>query len=294
MTDAIRTPDEVLEGLPEFPFEPAYRQFDGFRLAHLDVGEGSPVVFLHGEPTWSFLWRRVIPPVTDGGFRCIAPDLAGFGRSDKPIDIDWYSYDRHTASVAALVVDLDLHDATVVVHDWGGPIGLRVAVEHPDRIARVVVLDTGLFTGHQPMTDAWMTFRKFVERTDDLPTGLLVRRACFSDPGDEVIGAYDAPFPNAASKAGARAFPLILPLTPQMPGAEVGQRVLDALRQDSRPKLFLWADSDPVLPLETGRRFAAALGDEIDHVIADAGHFLQEDAGPEIGSLIADWLASNA
>jgi haloalkane dehalogenase len=293
MTDAIRTPDELMLGLPDFPFESSYRDFDGFRLAHVDVGDGPPVVFLHGEPTWSFLWRRVIPSVRDAGFRCIAPDLAGFGRSDKPVDIGWYTYDAHTASVAALFEELDLRDATVVVHDWGGPIGLRVAVERcADRIARIVVLDTGLFTGHQPMTDAWMTFRAFVERTEDLPTGLLVRRACFSDPGDGVIAGYDAPFPNAASKAGARAFPLILPLSPDAPGARAGQRVLDALRSDVRPKLFLWAESDPVLPLETGRRFAEALGRELDHVIPDAGHFLQEDAGPELGSLIADWLQS--
>jgi haloalkane dehalogenase len=155
-----------------------------------------------------------------------------------------------------------------------------------------VALDTGLFTGHQPMNDAWMTFRAFVERTEDLPVGLLVRRACLSDPGDAVIAAYDAPFPNAAAKAGARAFPLVLPLTPDAPGAAAGQRVLDALRQDARPKLFLWAESDPVLPLKTGQRFAAALGGQIDHVIPGASHFLQEDAGPEIGRLIAEWLGS--
>jgi len=154
------------------------------------------------------------------------------------------------------------------------------------------VLDTGLFTGHQPMNDAWMAFRAFVERTEDLPVGLLVRRACAQDPGDEVIAAYDAPFPSAAAKAGARAFPLILPLTPEAPGAAEGGRVLEALRTDTRPKLFLWAESDPVIPLETGRRFAAALGGEVDHVIAGASHFLQEDAGQEIGRLTADWLAS--
>ena len=142
-----------------------------------------------------------------------------------------------------------MRDATVVVHDWGGPIGLRVAVEHPERIARMVILDTGLFTGHQKMTDAWNAFRDFVARTDDLPVGFLVRGACKNDPGDEVIAAYEAPFPDAASKAGARAFPLMLPTAPDMPGAAAGQRVLDALRQDRRPKLILWADSDPVLPL---------------------------------------------
>jgi haloalkane dehalogenase len=292
MTDAIRTLDELLTGLPDFPFKSAYREFDGIRLAHLDLGSGPPVVFMHGEPTWSFLWRHVIGPVRDAGYRCIAPDLPGFGRSDKPVDIDWYTYDRHVASVLSLVDELDLRDATIVVHDWGGPIGLRVAVERADRIARIVVLDTGLFTGHQPMNDAWMAFRAFVERTEDVPVGLLVRRACFKDPGDEVIAAYDAPFPNTASKAGARAFPLILPLTPDAPGAQDGQRVLEALRADTRPKLFLWAESDPVLTLETGRRFAAALGGEIDHVIPGASHFLQEDAGPEIGRLIAEWLSA--
>jgi haloalkane dehalogenase len=292
MTDAIRTPEELLVGLPDFGFEPAYRDFDGLRLAHLEVGEGRPVVFVHGEPTWSFLWRKVIPAIRDAGYRCIAPDLPGFGRSDKPTDIHWYTYDRHSESILALVDELALRDATVVVHDWGGPIGLRAAVERPERITRIVALDTGLFTGHQPMNEAWMMFRAFVERTEDLPVGLLVRRACARDPGDEVIAAYDAPFPTAASKAGARAFPLILPLSPDAAGANAGQRVLDALRTDPRPKLFLWADSDPVLPLETGRRFAAALGREIDHVIAGASHFLQEDAGAEIGRLIADWLAS--
>jgi haloalkane dehalogenase len=293
MTDAIRTPDELLAGLPDFPFESSFRAYDGIRLAHLDEGEGAPVLFLHGEPTWSFLWRKVIPPVRDAGFRCIAPDLPGFGRSDKPVELDWYTYDRHTDSVAALLEQLDLRDATIVVHDWGGAIGLRLAVEQqPDRIARIVILDTGLFTGHQKMNDAWMAFRDFTERTEDLPVGFLVRGACKHDPGDEVIAAYDAPYPNPASKAGARAFPLILPLSPDAPGAAAGQRVLEALREDQRPKLVLWADSDPVLPLRTGERFAEALGTQVDQVIPEAGHFLQEDAGPEIGRLIAEWLVA--
>jgi haloalkane dehalogenase len=292
VTDAVRVPAEILEGLPDFPFVPSYRQWDGLRLAHLDEGEGPPVVFFHGEPTWSFLWRKVIPPVRDGGFRCIAPDLPGFGRSDKPVELDWYSYDRHTASVATLFEQLDLREATVVVHDWGGPIGLRVAVEHPERVSRMVILDTGLFTGHQRMNEAWMAFRDFVERTEDVPVGLLVRRACKRDPGDEVIAGYEAPFPNADAKAGARAFPLILPLSPEAPGAGAGQQVLEALRDDHRPKLVLWADSDPVLTLETGQRFARALGTEVDHVIEDASHFLQEDAGPEVGRLIEEWLRS--
>jgi haloalkane dehalogenase len=142
------------------------------------------------------------------------------------------------------------------------------------------------------MTDAWIAFRNFVQKTEDLPVGFLVRGACRQDPGDEVIEAYEAPFPNADSKAGARAFPLMLPTSPDMPGAQAGQRVLEALRSDERPKLMLWADSDPVLPLSTGERFAAAIGTQIDHVIKDASHFLQEDAGEEIGRHIAAWLSS--
>ncbi len=288
--NALRTPDERFARLPDFPFAPQFREWDGLRLAHLDEGEGAPVIFVHGEPTWSFLWRKVIPPVRDAGFRCVAPDLPGFGRSDKPSDLEWYSYDRHVAAVAALLEDLDLRGATVVVHDWGGPIGLRLAVEHPDRIERMVILDTGLFTGRQKMTEAWIRFHDFVERTEDVPVGMLVRGACHTDPGDEVIAAYDAPFPGAEYKAGARAFPLILPTRPDAPGAEAGQRVQTALGEDERPKLVLWADSDPILTLETGRRFAAALGTEVHHVIPDASHFLQEDEGARIGGLIADWL----
>jgi len=288
--NALRTPEERFEGLPDFPFAPHFRERDGLRLAHLDEGDGAPVVFVHGEPTWSFLWRKVIPPVRDAGFRCVAPDLPGFGRSDKPTELGWYSYDRHATALAALLEDLDLRGATVVVHDWGGPIGLRAAVEHPERIERMVILDTGLFTGHQKMPEAWIRFHDFVERTEDLPVGMLVRGACHTDPGEEVIAAYDAPFPGAESKAGARAFPLILPTRPDAPGAEAGQRVQAALVEDERPKLVLWADSDPILTLQTGRRFAAALRTEVHHVIPEASHFLQEDQGPRIGELIADWL----
>jgi haloalkane dehalogenase len=292
MTDAVRTPEEPLRGLPDFPFAPSFRQVEGLRLAHLDEGDGPPVVFVHGEPTWSFLWRRVIAPVRDAGFRCLAPDLVGFGRSDKPTDVAFYTYDRHVAFTASLLEDLDVRGATVVVHDWGGPIGLRLAVEHPQRIERLVILDTGLFTGHQKMTDAWTAFRDFVARTQDLPVGMLVRGGCHEDPGDEVIAAYDAPFPDAASKAGARAFPLLIPRAPEDPGAAAGQRVLEALREDRRPTLMLWADSDPVLPLSVGERFAASIGRPSPRTIERAGHFLQEDQGPRIGTLIADWLTA--
>jgi haloalkane dehalogenase len=269
-----------------------FTDVDGLRIAYEDEGASGdpPVWFMHGEPTWSFLWRKVIPPVRDAGFRCIAPDMAGFGRSDKPTDIGWYSYDRHVEVMGGLLEQLDLRGATMVVHDWGGPIGIRLFVEHPDRFDRLVVMDTGLFTGHQKMTDAWMAFRDFVERTEDLPVSMLVRGACARGMDDETAARYDEPFPDAASKAGARAFPLMIPLTPEGPAAETGQRVLAALKSDDRPKLVLWADRDPVLPLETGLRFAAAIDGPEPIVIENASHFLQEDAGEEIGGHIARWL----
>ncbi len=288
--DAVRTPDELLEGLLDYPFESHYREVDGLRLAHLDEGEGDPVIFFHGEPTWSYLWRKVIPPVRDAGYRCIAPDYAGFGRSDKPTDVGWYTYDRHVELMAALLEELDLRNATAVVHDWGGPIGLRLAVEHPDRISRIVIMETGPFTGHQKMSDAWLAFREFVRNSDEVPVGMLVRGGCKNDPGDEVVAAYEAPYIDGASKAGTRAFPLILPTEPDAPGAAEGKAVADALREDERPTLVLWADSDPVLPFSVGERVSSQLNFPPPRPIKDASHFLQEDAGPEIGAIIADWL----
>jgi len=290
--ELVRTPEEKLEGLPDYPFESQYRELDGLRLAHLDEGEGQPVVFFHGEPTWSYLWRKVIPPVRDAGFRCIAPDYAGFGRSDKPTDVGWYTYDRHVAQMAALLEELDLREATVVVHDWGGPIGLRLAVEHPDRIAKIVIMETGPFTGHQRMSDAWFAFRDFVRDNEDVPIGMLVSGGCKNDPGDEVVAAYEAPYTDGLSKAGARAFPLILPTTPDAVGAVEGKRVADGLRDDDRPSLVLWADSDPILPFSVGERVSSELNLTPPRAIAGASHFLQEDAGPEIGAIVAEWLAA--
>ena len=205
---AFRTPDERFAALPDLPWEPRYADWDGLRLARIDEGpeDGSTVVLLHGEPTWSLLWRKVIPPLLDAGHRCIAPDLPGFGRSDKPTDFGWYSYDRHVEAMTFLLSELGVEGATFVVHDWGGPIGMRVAAENPSMCGRLVVMDTGIFNGRQRMSEAWKTFRDFVARTEDLPISMLVRGACKHDPGDEVAAAYDAPFPTPESKAGARAF----------------------------------------------------------------------------------------
>ena len=269
----------------------------GLRIAYEDTGgEGSPVWFMHGEPTWSYLWRKVIPPVRDAGYRCIAPDCAGFGRSDKPTDFGWYSYDRHVEAVAWLLAELGVEGATFVVHDWGGPVGMRVAAEHPETCARLVIMDTGIFNGRQRMSEAWKAFRDFVERTEDLPISMLVRGACKNDPGDEVAAAYDAPYPTPESKAGARAFPLMLPTDPSQPGAAEGERAADmiAAAAGERPSLCLWADSDPILSVETGRAVAERLGMPEPEIIENASHFLQEDQGTLIGERIAAWLASES
>lgn len=290
--DAIRTPDEVLEGLPDFPYEPRYREVDGLRLAHIDEGDGPPVVMFHGEPTWSFLWRHVLPPVRDAGFRVICPDLVGFGRSDKPVDRGWYSYDRHAAMAGTLLEDLDLRDATFVVHDWGGPIGLRLAVEHSERVRRLAMMDTGVFVG-APMGAEWQRFHDFVERIEDVPMSPILQGGTHTELPPEVLAAYERPFPNAAAKAGMRAFPGLIPQTPDAPGAEWGRRTLEHLQGDGRDKLVLWADGDTVLPPQIGDAMAAAMG--VEKVpIADAGHFLQEDKGAQIGAIIADWLSSTA
>lgn len=293
--DAFRTPDDRFQSLPDFPYQPRYRDWRGMRLAHLDQGHGPPVVLLHGEPTWSYLWRKVIPPILHAGFRCIAPDLPGFGRSDKPIDQAWYSYDNHTNAIVSLFDDLDVRDVTLVVHDWGGPIGLRVAtLERPDRIARLVVMDTGIFTGQQEMSPAWLRFRDYVAQHPDLPIWRLIRGGCKTTPSQEVLDAYEAPFPNEASKAGARAFPAMLPVTQDAPGADVGRAVLKALLRDQRPALVLWGESDQVLPVDPVGRSMHRLfhGAGELRVIRDAGHFLQEDQGDEVGRLIAEWLTN--
>jgi haloalkane dehalogenase len=224
--------------------------------------------------------------------RVVAPDYFGFGRSDKPTDIGWYSYDAHTEAMSALLDQLDLRDATFVVHDWGGNIGLRLAVEHRDRIARLVLTDTGLFTGRNRFSDAWVRFRDFVARTDDLPIGFLVKGGCARDMPHEVFTAYEAPFPNPESKAGARAFPLMMPTSPEMPGAAEAQRTLEALPGLDVPKLVLWADNDPIIPAKVAERLAAAIGAPDPEFISNASHFLQEDAGEEIGQRVSSFVAS--
>lgn len=293
--EILRTPEDRFASLPDFPWQPAYRDWEGMRLAHVDEGEGEPVLLLHGEPTWGFLWRKVMGPLLEAGYRCVIPDLPGFGRSDKPVDDDWYTYDRHTAAVVSLLEELDLNGVTLVCHDWGGPIGLRTAsIEVPERFSRLVAMDTGLFTGYQKMSDNWNHFRDFIASHRDVRVDMPIRGGCHSELPDEVVAAYEAPFPDADYKAGIRAFPPMIPVTPDDRGAAEGQAAARYLMSDERPSLLLWADNDPALPLDPVGHLVQMLLPKADPVtvIRDAGHFLQEDQGEEIGRIIAGWLAA--
>lgn len=292
--EILRTPEERFESIPDFPWEPKYRQWEGMRLAHIDEGDGEPVLLVHGEPTWGFLWRKVMEPLLETGYRCIVPDLPGFGRSDKPVDDTWYTYDRHTAALVSLIEELDLTGMTLVCHDWGGPIGLRAAsIEVPERFSRLVAMDTGLFTGYQKMSDNWNHFRDFISSHRDVRIDMPIRGGCATELSDEIVAAYEAPFPDADHKAGVRTFPPMIPVTPEDPGAAAGQAAARFLIKDDRPSLLFWADSDPALPLDPVGRTVQMLFPMAEPLtlIENAGHFLQEDHGEEIGLQIADWLA---
>jgi haloalkane dehalogenase len=247
---------------------------------------------LHGEPAWSFIWRKVIPPLVDAGYRCIAPDHVGCGRSDKPLDLAWHSFDRHIAITNSLLEELDLRDVTLVLHDWGGPIGLGLTIAHPDRISRVIVLDTAIDPTEMWMSEVWVTFRNFVEQTEDLPVGWMMRATCHTDPGDEVIAGYDAPFLGPESKVAMRAIPLSIPQSERTPNGVA--TLLEALRSDPRPIRILWGENDNILTMTTAERFAASIGRQIDEWIPSAGHGLPEDQGTFLGERIASWLGEVA
>ncbi len=288
--DPFRTPDERFDRLPGYEYEPHYVEVGGLRIHYVDEGDGSPIVCFHGEPTWSYLYRKMIGPLVSAGHRVICPDYAGFGRSDKPTDRDWYTYDRHVGVVTQLLEMLDVRDATAVVQDWGGPIGLRWAVENPDRAERLVIMNTGLFAGQ--VNEAFMAWRDFAERNPDLPVGFVIGGATASDVAADVIAAYEAPWPNAESKAGVAMFPLLVPTTPDAPGVTEMDMVRERLGDWQKPALVCFSDSDPIFTPKAGQRFVDLIPGAGDlRVIEGAAHFLQEDKGEEIAQEINRFLA---
>jgi len=262
-------------------------------MHYLDEGSGSPVLMLHGEPTWAFLYRKLIPTLASVG-RVVVPDYFGFGRSDKPTQIEDYSYDFHVASIERLVEELDLHDVTVVVQDWGGPIGLRLAVENDDRIARLVILNTGIGAGRAP-SEEWLRFRDFVRRVGtDLVPGQLIRISAVTELADEVVEAYNAPFPTPESKAGVLAFPELVPTELGHPSAAKMIATRAALERWYRPALVLFSDSDPIFTPAAAERMASWIpGAGPAEIVAGAGHFLQEEKGEEIAARIVRFLAES-
>lgn len=296
----LRTPDDRFDGLGEFGYQPRYCEVpdgDGgvLRVAWVEDGPESaaPILMLHGEPSWSYLYRKMIPILAADGHRVICPDLVGFGRSDKPTRIDDHSYARHVEWMRAVAFDvLDLRDVTLVGQDWGGLIGLRLAAEHSERFARIVVANTGLPNGEQPMADIWWRFREAITSAPSLDIGAFVQGGCRRRMSDAERAGYDAPFPADEYCAGPRAMPGLVPTSPDDPAAAANKSAWAKLSVSPTPMLVAFSDSDPITGPMAGvfqREMRGAQG--ISHpVICDAGHFLQEDAGEELAHQIAAFL----
>jgi haloalkane dehalogenase len=296
MMDAVfRTPDDRFDDLPDFPYPPRYVETpDGLRVHYVEAGEGAPVLCLHGEPTWSFLYRHVIPPLAEQ-HRVVAPDFPGFGRSDKLTDRDAYSFELFVDALGAVVTTLDLTDITLVVQDWGGLVGLTYASRHPERFARLVVLNTFLPVGEEDeKSEAFRLWRRFVERTPDLPVSTVVERGLHDENGlsDAAAAGYDAPFPTEASKAGAVAWPLMVPMTPDDPVATAMKATRQRLARWDKPAFVLFAPDDPILGAAHSffRSLLPTADEQPEVFIEDAGHFLPEEKGPTIARHVLDFI----
>ncbi|HLI91847.1 MAG TPA: haloalkane dehalogenase [Ktedonobacteraceae bacterium] len=292
--EILRTPDARFVDLPGYNFPPHYIEIAGLRIHYVDEGpeDAEPVLMLHGEPSWSYLYRKMVPIIAAAGYRAIVPDLIGFGRSDKPTRREDYTYQRHVDWMYGLIAALDLRHITLVGQDWGGLIGLRLAAEHERRFARIVAANTFLPTGDQPPGEAFLRWRRYSQETPNFHAGGIVKGATVNDLAPEIIAAYDAPFPDERYLAGARQFPMLVPVSPDDPATIPNRRAWEVLKRWEKPFLTAFSDSDPIT--RGGDRAFQSLvpgaRDQPHRTIMGAGHFLQEDKGEELAQIIVDFI----
>jgi len=294
--EILRTPDERFASLPDWPFAPHYVEVEGIRIHYVDEGprDGATVLCLHGEPSWSYLYRKMIPTLVGAGLRVVAPDLVGFGRSDKPASQHDYSYELHVDWMAALVGTLELEGVTLFCQDWGGLIGLRLVAGDAERYARICAANTFLPVGEPPMPEAFFAWQKYSQSAPDFRPGRVVAGGCVRPVAPEVVAAYDAPFPEPRFLAGARVFPMLVPTSPDDPESKKNRAAWEHLRRFDRPVLTMFGDGDPIT--RGADRMIQALmpgcAGQPHRTIEKAGHFLQEDAGEELAGHLAAWIAS--
>jgi len=294
-----RPAPEQFADVEEFPYDHSFVDVRGatptdeeLRMAYTEAGSGEETFLcLHGEPTWSYLYRTIIPGLTDRG-RVVAPDLLGFGRSDRFTDRDAYSVGLHYDALAALIEDLDLTDVTLVCQDWGGLLGLSYAANNPERFARLVPMNTGLPDGTQPIPDVWFDFAEVVETAEDLDAARLIRKGCAREVSDAALAAYRAPFTDEGSKAAMRTFPGLVPKEPDDPGAELLRDAKERLTEWEKPAFVLFGDSDPIFhgARNPMRELIPTASEQPDVWVERAGHFLQEDAGEAVAEHIVEFV----
>lgn len=297
----LRTPDNRFENLPGYPYRPNYVNVPNgeggtLRVHYVDEGpsKAQPVLLMHGEPSWSYLYRKMIPIIVDAGFRAVAPDLVGFGRSDKPADRKDYTYQRHVDWMQGLLDKMDLRQLTLVCQDWGGLIGLRLVAQNPARFARVVVANTGLPTGDNPISDAFLNWRKFSQEVPEFEVGAIIAMSNQNEPlAKDVIAAYDAPFPDDTYKEGARIFPSLVPITPDDPASKANREAWKVLSQFEKPFVTMFSDGDPIT--QGGERIFQKLipgaKGQPHTIINGGGHFLQENRGKEFAKAIVAFMS---
>lgn len=292
--ELLRTPDEQFTNLPGYAFAPHYVTVDGVRIHYIDEGlqDAEPILLLHGEPSWSYLYRKMIPILIDAGYRAITPDLVGFGRSDKPAQREDYTYQRHVDWIRGLIETLDLSNINLVCQDWGGLIGLRLAAENERRFARIVAANTGLPTGDFPMSEAFFRWQRFSQTAPLFDIGRVVKNGCVTGLSDEIVAAYNAPFPDDSYTAGARQFPTLVPTTPDDPASEANRKAWEVLTRWGKPFLTAFSDSDPITKGgdRIFQRLIPGAQGQPHTTIQGAGHFLQEDKGEELAGVVVKFL----